>query len=60
MPERGLKLEVTDGIREVRLGAYNPTGIQRNDAKQAGTAVVRNRMPGGEGGRGARAPLLPD
>ena len=49
--KRALKLEVADGIREVRLGAYRKTGDRQKQSGLAGTALVRNRMPGGVGGR---------
>jgi hypothetical protein len=49
--KRALKLEVVDGIHEVRLGAYRAAGKEATNHTIAGTAVVRNRMPGGVGGR---------
>ena len=51
--KEGLKLEVAAGSREVRLGAYRTSGIEVVESYSlSGTAVVRNRMPGGVGGRG--------
>jgi len=53
-------LEVADGIREVKLGAFRTTGTEVTTRALTGTAVVRNRMPGGVGGRREQSRLLPD
>ncbi len=58
--KRVLKLEVADGIRKVRLGAYSKTGEEAEPEWLAGTALVRTRMPGGVGGRRGQPRLLPD
>ena len=51
--KEGLKPEVATGSREVRLGAYRTAGIEVVERYGlSGTAVVRNRTPGGVGGRG--------
>ena len=61
MPRKGtLKLEVADGIREVKLGAYRTAGTEVTTRALTGTAVVRNRTPGGVGGRREQSRLLPD
>ena len=58
--KRALKPEVVDGIHKVRLGAYRVAGKEATNHTIAGTAVVRNRMPGGVGGRREQFRLLPD
>jgi len=58
--KRALKREVSDGIREVSLGAYRASRIEVKKAEDGRNRRIRNRMCGGEGGRRARALLLPD
>jgi len=58
--KRALKREVSDGIREVTLGAYRASRIEVNKVEDGRNRRIRNRMYGGEGGRRARALLLPD
>jgi len=58
--QEGLQFEVADGIREVKLGAYRATGTEVITRALTGTAVVRNRTPGGVGGRREQSRLLPN
>ena len=58
--KRALKREVSDGIRKVTLGAYRASRIDVDKAEDDRNRRIRNRMYGGEGGRRARALLLPD
>jgi hypothetical protein len=58
--KENLKREVSDRIREIPLGAYKVSDIEVNRAVSGRNRRIRNRMYGGEGGRRARALLLPD
>jgi hypothetical protein len=58
--KRALKREESDGIREITLGAYKASRIEVNKTEDGRNRRIRNRMCGGEGGRRARALLLPD